>query len=42
MPEYLKSHIVYEFFCPVCNNNYTQSFGQNVTGLQSFAGMLTF
>ena len=50
MPEYLKSHIAYEFCCPACNNKYIGKTDQNFStrvqehtiGLQSFVGMCTF
>ena len=29
VPEYLKSHIVYEFCCPACNNKYIGKTDQN-------------
>ena len=29
MPEYLKSNIVHEFCCPVCNNRYIGKTDQN-------------
>ena len=29
MPEYLKSHIVYEFYCPACNNTCIGKTDQN-------------
>ena len=48
VPEYLKSHIVYEFCCPACNSKYIgkkdQNFGTRVqersgSDNQSFVGM---
>ena len=29
VPEYLKSHIVYEFCCPVCNSKYIGKTDRN-------------
>ena len=33
VPEYLKSHIVYTFCCPACNNKYIGKTDQNICTL---------
>ena len=40
MPEYLKSHIVYEFCCPACNIKYIEKTDQNFgTRVQEHSGL---
>ena len=39
VPEYLKSHLVYEFCCPACNNRYVGKTGRNLgTRVQEHSG----
>ena len=40
MPEYLKSHIVYEFCCPACNSKYIGKADRNIcTCVQEHSGL---
>ena len=40
MPEYLKSHIVYEFYCPACNIKYIGKTDRNFgTCVQEHSGL---
>ena len=40
MPEYLKSHIVYDFCCPACNNKYIGKTDRNFgTRVQEHSGL---
>ena len=40
MPEYLKSHMVYEFCCPACNNKYIGKIDRNFgTRVQEHSGL---
>ena len=40
MPEYLKSHILYEFCCLACNNKYVRKIDRNFgTRIQEHSGL---